>query len=203
MKDYLPYKDAELLLWINNFRNKIRLHGTDYGLSTEEIADLEQESIAMEQSVLDVVSQKDMLAKSIAVKKEQKAIFFAKARKGANRIKAHQNYTTGIGHELGIITPATTFDEKSFKLVLKIKIAGRVVRIKYKKKGVDSVNIYYRRRGEVTWQLVARSTRSPFEHRIQLENPGVPEHWEYQALGVIKDEEIGQPSDIVEVIFGG
>jgi hypothetical protein len=68
--------------------------------------------------------------------------------------------------------------------------------------GVDGVNIYRRKRGEVIWQLVTRSTRSPYEHRIQLENPAQPEHWEYRAFGVIKDVEIGQPSDIVEVIFG-
>lgn len=203
MKDYFPYKDAELLLWINNFRNKFRLYGTDYGLLAAEIADLEQQCTAMEQSILDAAAQKDMLAKSIAVKKAQKAIFSAKARKSANRIKAHQNYTLGIGHELGIITPAMTFDKKSYKPVLSIKIVGRILRVKYQKKGVDSVNIYRRRKGEVTWQLVARSTRSPYEHRIQLENPAIPEHWEYRAVGVIKDEEIGQPSDIVEVIFGG
>lgn len=146
--------------------------------------------------------QKDMLAKAIAVKKAQKAIFLAKARKSANRIKTHQNYTPAIGHDFSIITPTTTFDEKSYKLFLTIKIAGGVARIKYRKKGVDSVNIYRRKRGEVAWQLVSRSTRSPYEHRIQLENPAQPEHWEYRAFGVIKDVEIGQPSDIVEVIFG-
>jgi hypothetical protein len=29
-----------------------------------------------------------------------------------------------------------------------------------------------------------------------------PEHWEYKAFGVINDDEIGQASDIVEVVFG-
>lgn len=202
MKDYFPYKDAQLLTWINNFRNKTRLHGTDYGLSAEEIADLEQQSAALEQSILNVASQKDMLAMLVALKNEQRAAFLAKVRKSANRIKAHQNYTTGIGHDFGIITPTTTFNEKSYKLVLTIKIVGGVVRIKYQKMGVDGVNIYRRKRGEVAWQLVTRSTRSPYEHRIQLENPAQPEHWEYRAFGVINDVEVGHPSDIVEVIFG-
>ena len=32
---------------------------------------------------------------------------------------------------------------------------------------------------------------------------GQPEHWEYRAFGVIDDAEIGQPSDIAEIVFGG
>ena len=32
---------------------------------------------------------------------------------------------------------------------------------------------------------------------------GTPEVREYQAFGVLNDEQIGQPSDIVSVTFGG
>lgn len=203
MKDYLAYKDAELLLWISNFKNKILLYGLDYGLSEEEITDLIAQATALEQSIQSVATQKDVLAKFVAMKNAQRTTFLKNVRKASNRIKAHRHYREAIGQDLNIITPTATLDEKSYKPVVTIKIAGGMVRIKYQKKGVDGVNIYRRRRGEVTWQLVTRSTRSPYLDRIQLQQPGQPEHWEYRIIGVVKDVEIGQPSDIVEVVFGG
>jgi len=32
--------------------------------------------------------------------------------------------------------------------------------------------------------------------------PGVPVHLEFRAFGVLKDVEIGMPSDINEILFG-
>ena len=34
-------------------------------------------------------------------------------------------------------------------------------------------------------------------------NPALLETREYQAMGVLADKEIGQPSDIVSVLYGG
>ncbi len=36
-----------------------------------------------------------------------------------------------------------------------------------------------------------------------LAQPGTPETREYQAIGVLADKEVGQPSDIVSVLYGG
>jgi hypothetical protein len=50
---------------------------------------------------------------------------------------------------------------------------------------------------------LARDSKSPYDDDIILAVVNLPEHWEYKAFGVINDDEIGQASDIVEVVFGG
>jgi len=129
-------------------------------------------------------------------------IFSTNVRKKVTRIKAHKNYTDAMGRELGIIGTTTTFDATGYKPFLSVEVTGGLVGIKFQKKGVDGVNIYCRRKGEVSWRFLARDTRSPYDDHIKLENPSQPEHWEYRAYGVVNDMEIGQPSDVVEVIFG-
>ena len=79
----------------------------------------------------------------------------------------------------------------------------RVVRIKFKKLGVDGINLYHRKKGTTSWLFLARATKNPFDDQIVLATAGQPEHWEYRAFGVIDDAEIGQPSDIVEMVYGG
>jgi len=51
--------------------------------------------------------------------------------------------------------------------------------------------------------LVARHSKFPFDDDSPLAVSGTPETREYRAVGVVDDEEIGQPSDIVSVVYGG
>ncbi|MBK7872253.1 MAG: hypothetical protein IPJ74_17055 [Saprospiraceae bacterium] len=202
MKDYIPANDAEFLLWFNNLKNKTLMHGYNVGLSQEDMSEIDIEGETIKQAIQEANTKKEEAAKAITYKNEVRAAFLKKLRKIIARIKAHRNYTNSLGQELGIIGKTASFDASNYKANLSGEVTGGLVKLKFQKKGVDSVNIYYRKKGEVTWRFLARDTRSPYEHRIQLENPAQPEHWEYRAYGVIKDVEIGQPSDVVEVIFG-
>lgn len=203
MKDYLPHGDAELLIWLANFKSKISLYGSEFDMPQNDIAEISTESTELEQAVQDANMKKEEAARAISFKNERRANFLKNIRKEVARIKAHKKYTEAIGQELGIVGAGKSFDATSYKPTLTAEITGGVVRIKFQKKGVDGVNIYHRKRGEGVWRFLARDTRSPYEDRIKLENPTQPEHWEYRAYGVIKDDEIGQPSDVVEVIYGG
>ena len=77
------------------------------------------------------------------------------------------------------------------------------VRLKFTKGSSDGVNLYTRLRGQSAWTFLARDTNSPYDDHRPLTAPGVPETREYQAYGVLKDDQIGQPSTIVSVTFGG
>lgn len=202
MKDYLPSNDAELLIWLHNFNKKMAMHGYNLGLSSESLSEINMQSNSLSQAVQDVATKKEEVAQAVTYKNDVRTAFLTNLRKEIARIKTHRNYTESLGQEVGIIGTSTSFDPTNYKPELKVEVTGGVVRIKFKKKGVDGVNIYRRRKGEAVWHFLARDTRSPYEDRIQLEDPSKPEHWEYRAYGVINDEEIGQPSDVVEVIFG-
>jgi hypothetical protein len=58
-------------------------------------------------------------------------------------------------------------------------------------------------KGQAEWKFVARDTNSPYDDHTPLAVPGAAEVREYQAFGVLNDEQIGVASDIVVVNFAG
>ena len=78
------------------------------------------------------------------------------------------------------------------------------VRIKGKKLGADAFNVYLRLKGESNFKLIAaKRSRFPFDDDSPLAQISVLELREFRIMGVLADEEIGQPSDIVSAFFGG
>jgi len=56
----------------------------------------------------------------------------------------------------------------------------------------------------VQWKLIAvRNRKFPEYYEAPLTVPNTPEIREYMAIGVIDDEEIGQTSEIREVVYAG
>jgi hypothetical protein len=76
-----------------------------------------------------------------------------------------------------------------------------LITIRFAKKGVDSINIYQRKKGDDSFRLLARATKSPFKYQPTFDAAGTPVHFEFFAFGVIKDEEIGLPSNLVSFLF--
>ena len=68
---------------------------------------------------------------------------------------------------------------------------------------MGSVNFYSRKKGESAWAFLSRDTNSPYDDHHPLTTAGVPEAREHIAYGVVNDVQIGQPSDIASVTFGG
>ena len=90
----------------------------------------------------------------------------------------------------------------AYKPVLTAESASGRVTLTAKKLGVDGLNLYSRKKGETTWKLIAaKRSRFPFDDTSPPATPGQPEEREYRAAGVIGDDEVGQPSDIVSAIF--
>lgn len=178
------------------------MQGYNFGLPPEDMSEIDMQSEMLKQSIQEVNTKKEEMAKAVAHKNELRTVFLTNLRKDVVRIKAHKNYTDATGKELGIIGTTTAFDATGYKPPLSAEVTGGVVRIRFQKNGVDGVNIYHRRKGEAAWRFLARDTRSPYDDHIKLVNPSQPEHWEYRVYGVLNDTEIGQPSDVVEVIFG-
>lgn len=95
------------------------------------------------------------------------------------------------------------FDPETYKPEISAQVFSGYVRIKFTKSGVDGVKIYVRLKGQAVWKLLSFDTNSPYDDFIALATLGVAEVREYQAFGVIDDVQIGQPSDIANVTFGG
>ena len=87
---------------------------------------------------------------------------------------------------------------------LRIEVQRGQIKISGQKPGFDAVNIYSRKKGEVEWKLICiRLLKFPYLDERPLTVPGTPEVREYMAVGVVDNEEAGQPSEIKEVVFAG
>ena len=67
----------------------------------------------------------------------------------------------------------------------------------------DKANILGRLNGQTTCKKLSFDSNSPYDDHTELAVAGTPEVREYRAIGVLADEEMGQPSDIVTVTFAG
>jgi len=110
---------------------------------------------------------------------------------------------SGIKGSLHLKGTASSFDPLTFKSVLRLSIVGGQIRVDFTKGECDAVMVYCRLRGTATWTKLGYDSHSPYYDTVPLANPAVPEVREYLAVGVINEVEIGVPSDIVSIVFGG
>jgi type II secretory pathway pseudopilin PulG len=110
---------------------------------------------------------------------------------------------SGVEGSLKLKGAEDGFDPATFKSVLKLSIMGGHIRVDFSKEKCDSVVVYCRLRGTQGWTKLGNDSRSPYYDTAPLANPNVPETREYMGMGVIDDVEIGLPSDIVSIVFGG
>jgi hypothetical protein len=203
MNDYFPKSNAQQVTWLTNFKNKIAIHGPALGLTKEEI-ESNQDYCNDAISKINAVDVKKTELK--AAVKSRDEVLKVKARDFRTKIarfKTAPGFAKSIGEELGVVSSIANMDKTAYKAVIGAELFAGSVRIKFVKKGVDGVSIYHRKKGELAWQFLTRNSKSPYNDKITLATTGQPEHWEYRAYGVINDIEIGQPSDIVEIVFGG
>ncbi len=203
MNSYFPKSSAQQVTWLTNFKNKIAIHGSVLGLTEIEIADYQTYCDSTIEKINAVEAGKSKL--KAAVKSRDEAINSKtnKFRAKIAHFKTAPSFEKSIGEDLGVMGTKTTMDKAVFKPVISAQLFAGIVRIKFIKKGVEGVNIYHRKKGESTWKFLARDTKSPYDDKIVLVTKDQPEHWEYRAFGVKNDQEIGIPSDIVEIVFAG
>ena len=65
---------------------------------------------------------------------------------------------------------------------------------------VDAMAFSGRRKGAATFLPLGKFTAPPATFLIPLQTPGVPEEWDLQGQALIKDQPIGLPSDLVQLI---
>jgi len=203
--DYIPRSEPQLAIWLANFGKKITAHGQNLGLTAEEIKLAETRSAETSAKIVEVEQKKTEVQQIVALKDDLKSETLTSIRNFVTRIKAHTSFNEGNGQDLGIFAPnAATAMAKgnSIKTVLKAEVLPGRVRLSFVKKSFSGVNIYTRLVGTVNWQFLARDNNSPYDDERPLVN-GQPEKREYMAIGVVGDDEVGQPSDIISVVYGG
>jgi hypothetical protein len=201
--DYIPRSEPQLAIWFSNYAKKIGTYGQTLGLTADEIKLAETSCNETIARITEIEQKKTEVQQIIALKDDLKTETLATIRGFVTRIKAHTAYSEAIGHDLGIIGAANSIASvSSNKTVLKAEVLPGRVRLSFVKKNFSGVNIYTRPVGTAQWNYLARDNNSPYDDERPLAN-GQPEKREYMAIGVVGDEEVGVPSDIISVVFGG
>jgi hypothetical protein len=117
--------------------------------------------------------------------------------------KVADGMTDAIAAELQIVGGGTPFNPETYQPPVTAQVFSGYVRFKFKKLGADGINLYYRLKGTMGWKFVSRDTNSPYDDHTPLAVAGVAEVREYQAFGILGDDQIGLPCDILTVTFAG
>ena len=202
--DYLPDSFENRLAWFKNLHDRIGDFAAQLEWTAPQVADFKgflAPHLAGLQAILDA---KTVLDRAAGAERTRFADDEANLRAKVNQIKGSPGFDDGIGAALNIFTRGGKPLPADIKPSLRAEAQRGQVRLSGRKNYAETVNIYLRRKGEPAFRLlVAKRKTFPFDDQPPLAQPGVPEEREYRAIGVIGDDEIGQPSDIVAAVFAG
>lgn len=202
--DFVPTRDADQTIWLKNFRDKLPTYAKSLGWSDAQTKATQKRCDDLVDSITLNEKKYAEYQAQVAATRDLKASELNALRGDARRIKSAVAYTAAIGKDLGIVrTSAMAAAPTAVKARAVAELHPGFVRIKWRKAGCDSVNVYMRRRGETEWRFLGRDTSSPYDDATPLAQPGVIEPREYRVVALRRDKEIGEPSDILSVNFSG
>ena len=205
VSDFFPSTDGDLAIYLQNYRDKLATDGKT--LKWDDAA-IKASQARCDQVIAALAANEKKYADykaQVGATNEIKKVDLKGLRGDIRLLKASPGFTETIGRNLGIVklapSPSVTSTDKA--VATAEARTGGGARIRWKKGGLAGVNVYMRRQGETEWRLLGRDNHSPYDDTSPPAKPGVPEVREYRVVGVIKDLEVGAPSDIATVLIPG
>ena len=203
-KSIIPDSTENLYEWAKNFCEKApaQLAGLE-GWDANRISSLVSRVGTIRDTAKAILDAQAVVEEKLGDLDGAKTTHLPSIRLDAANIKTSGGYNFGIGEVLDILSDSTTFNAATYKpVVTRITSFGGHNEIMTKKRGVTSMNVYWRRKGEATMRLLAgKRVKFPVQDDNAPAVPGQAEVREYQLIGVLGDEEVGQPSDIAEATW--
>lgn len=224
----IPRTDNELMVWLNNFSTAFASHAEKLGFNDADVNSVKADAAMLSFLVGDLVptykaalsartSYKSLIMSGpagspggdpppIPVTAAAPTLvppgIVPRIRQLVQRIQFAPGYTEAIGLDLGIAgtdASASSPDSSAKPTVKAAALAGSQVRIDFSKGDFDGVQIEGRRAGETGWQQLGTDNYSPFVDTRALAEAGKPEVRDYRVRYVLRDEPLGEWSDIVTV----
>ena len=204
MPDFIPPADDAKVIWLTNLKDTIDTYSATLGITAARVTQIKAWCNDLIAAINANNTAKQAWLSAAAAKDTQASTSLAGLRGEINQWKPNPNMTPAIEAALKIVGTDSGFDPNAWKAeITKAEVVAGHVQLKWRKGPTDGVNLYVRIKGQSTWKFLARDTNSPYDDYTPLAVAGVPEVREYQAYSVLSDAQIGQPSDIVTVTFGG
>ena len=117
------------------------------------------------------------------------------------RIKAARNYTEAIGQDLNIVGSAQNVNTDGAKPIIDIATKAGHPAILWSKGDADALEIWVDRSDDKGFGLFTIASSPRVADTTPL--PASPVNWKYKAIYRMKDEQIGNWSDVVTIAVGG
>jgi hypothetical protein len=191
--NFIPAADQEFHAWFEHLANNLTLEA---GVTSDDIAAVKAAYSDFNDQLINVTDTSALAKQATRNKTDSRQYAEELIRSLNRRIKAHSDYTSGMGAKLGIIGTGHQHNLANSRPVLKgTDFTGGKVSISFTKYESDGINIYSKREGDLDWILIGRATVSPFIDKRPLLEIGKPEVRSYCATYMLKDKEIGHYSD--------
>jgi hypothetical protein len=182
-----------------NLKTPIATEGPKFGLTAGDITAIE----ATCQAQIAKIDAYNIAAAALKTDQDGKATTDTALREEIADWKRADGWDDTIAASLRTIGSKPTVDLDNWKCEFTVRFVVGEIRIDWKKKGVQAVNVYGRLRGQTTWKFLARDTNSPSMDGTPLAQAGVSEVREYMLRGVVNDQKVGLDSDIQSITWGG
>jgi hypothetical protein len=223
----IPTREDMLIPWFANYSSKLGGYAGTFGLTPAQIASVVADNLALA-AALNAHAASKAETKSWGDFKDLELYgpiggptppvpdgipavgispvppgIIPRARKMANFIKNHPNYTTSIGEDLGFIAPAAAPVPGDAQPTGKATAQGSFqVLLEWVKGKFDGVDIETQREGECGWTYLAFDSFSPYLDTRPPAALGKPEVRRYRMRYRRKEEAVGVWSDVIEVLVG-
>jgi len=226
---FMPRTDDTKQSWLQNFASKLPSYATKYGITTDEVTDMQIGS-AYFSYWLNYQNQFDEYNRKVTGFKNELRDglqnggsgslppvapdvpgapdsvpqgLFKRAAALANRIKGNINYTVTDGNDLGLEGAQIDEPDETVKPAIRVRMAsGGHPEIVWKKSNVDALEIRVDR-GNGQWQFLAIDSVPNYVDTFLLPAQNTSATWKYMCIYRRKDEQVGQWSDVVSVTVAG
>ncbi len=200
-KDYVPGSYKNLRDWAQNYLDHLDAIATRIHWAGD-VAGLKARLTSLHLAAQAVLDQQEALETAAGQLEAVKAAELPEIRFDTNNLKATRGFTETDARQLEVLTLGGEIHPDTYRPRLSAETKVGRVELAGRKLGADGLNVYVRRKGDAAWRLLAaKRVRFPLDDDTPPATPGQPEEREYQAIGVVGDDEIGTPSDIVSAVF--
>ena len=201
-RDFVPDSYKNLHDWSAYYSTGIGAVATHIGWPTASVTTLKAQLDSLTTATQAVLDAQHALDTAVGQLNALKGPALSQIRAETKSLKATSGFTAGDAKTLGVYTTPETFDPNTYQPTLEATSRHNYVELMAKKLGADSLNLYWRPAGTATWTMLSpKRARFPFHDDTPPPAGQTMQAREYMAMGVIADEEIGNPSNIAGAVF--
>lgn len=193
-KDYIPVKESELAIWLQNYKTNLAVHKGTLGVTDAEYNAQAAFVDAALASILNNTNKQGEAQQARTDWDTQKTTSVSGVRTMAQKIKKKDNYNNGIGEDLGIVGDENSIDIENSKPALTAKKVETGYRLSFNLLGFfDAVKIFRTRPGGAK-TFIAIDTSSPYVDAEPMVNGT-----EYTAYFMLGDNSVGLESNALTI----